>query len=121
MNFNLIAKVGIRDPKNWKQIYKTEVTIQKTDPLSTITQIVDGDITGLSDREVIDKAMMAFYRENFKDKANQEMLKAMEQKIQEVDDKLIEMDLLTSAMQEGVLELLGMQQNQVEEVTKEEK
>lgn len=108
MSFKIVSKYLTHDDND--AVKHTVVQIVEDYPdYVAIQQRLEGDHVNEDDGTLIEKVLDLFYKKQFKDKANQEMLKVMEQKIQEVDDKLIEMGLLNNAMQEGLLELLSMQ------------
>ena len=85
-------ELGVDNPKTRVQITNEDMTI-------IITKNLDGDFSNKSDYELVNLALEKFYQDTFPNRAENERFSKVDEKLKQLDIKLVELDKLKKELE----------------------
>lgn len=85
-------ELGVDNPKTRVQITNEDMTI-------IITKNLDGDFSNKSDYELVNLVLEKFYQDTFPNRAENERFSKVDEKLKQLDIKLVELDKLKKELE----------------------
>lgn len=104
-------ELGVDNPKTRVQITNEDMTI-------IITKNLDGDFSNKSDYELVNLVLEKFYQDTFPNRAENERFSKVDEKLKQLDIKLVELDKLKKELeitQESLMDLITQMSGSLED------